>query len=78
MVKAAKIKPKAELRPDEPLALTVALGYARSASSSLARCEHLRPNTVRVDHAHLCDAAATLEGALEIVRAHKERLAVQL
>lgn len=73
-----KAKPKAELRPDEPLALTVALGYARAASASLARCEHPRAVTVRTDHAHLCDAEATLEGALEIVRAHKDRLAVQL
>jgi hypothetical protein len=80
MVKRTPAKPATirELRPDEPLALVVATGYARQATISLARCEHLNPGTVRVDHAHLCDAEAALSGALEIVRAHKDRLAVRL
>lgn len=76
--KQQKATPKPALQDGEPLALVVATGYVREATVALAMCEHLRANRVRQDHQNLCTAEAMLEGALDIVRANKERLAVLL
>lgn len=78
MVKAKKPAPPQQLRPEDALALTVATGYARQAAISLSMVEHPHPARTRQEFDELARAEALLDGALEIVRAHKAERAVRL
>ncbi len=64
--------------PSGPEALTVATGFARQGLISLSAAEHPHPHRARQEFEKLCEADALFQGALDIIRAHKERLAVKL